>query len=173
MSTRTSAADIIAMLELEPLIAEGGMFRRTWTSAEIATDRPMGTAIYALFTNEEDSFSALHSLDADEVWHHYAGDPLSIVLLHLDGSHAIVVLGDDLAAGQRPQLTIAAGTWMGACVADDDDYALIGCTMSPGFVTRGYTGGMRADLLERYPGAASWIARLTRDDYAGERPQEQ
>jgi uncharacterized protein len=182
---RLTANEVIALLDLKPLYAEGGVFRRTWESsetmraetmrAETKTEsaRPVGTAIYALFSNEPDSFSALHRLDADEVWHHYLGDPLQVVLLPADGSHEVVILGDDLRAGQVPQLAIGRGTWMGACVRDGDEYALIGCTMAPGFVSAGFEGGMRADLLAGYPKAADWIERLTRNEYGGEQPQEQ
>jgi uncharacterized protein len=173
-ASRLSTHEVIELLELKPLYAEGGVFRRTWESKEQidGTSRPFGTAIYALFSNEVDSFSALHLLDADEVWHHYLGDPLSVVLLHPDGSHEVVILGDDLAAGHRPQLVIESGTWMGACVDNESEYALIGCTMAPGFVSEGFVGGMRADLLAKYPNASSWIDRLTREHYNGETPQE-
>ncbi len=152
---------IAELLHLKPLGVEGGLFAQTW-SADNSTDRPAGTAIYALFTDEPDSFSALHRLDATEVWHHYLGDPLHVVLLHTDGTHEVRVLGTDLLNRQRPQLVIEAGTWMGAYVPSPGSYALIGCTMAPGFVGEAYEGGIRTELLTAYPAAAELITGLTR-----------
>jgi uncharacterized protein len=156
-----SAQMITEMLNLKPLGVEGGLFAQTW-SANTGTGRPAGTAIYALFTDEPDSFSALHRLDATEVWHHYLGDPLHVALLHADGTHQVRVLGSDLLNGQRPQLIIEAGTWMGAYVPGPGSYTLIGCTMAPGFVGNAYEGGVQTELLTAYPAAAELIARLTR-----------
>lgn len=158
-------ADQIAnLLDLRPLDVEGGLFRRTWASHEtIGATRPVGTAIYALFTEDVDSFSAIHRLDADEVWHHYVGDAL-VVELFSDQGHTTVVLGPDLAAGERPQLVIAAGCWMGAHVRDGGRFALIGCTMAPGFTGDGYVGGERSALVAQFPDPQSVraIERLTR-----------
>lgn len=157
------AAAITQLLDLHPLAVEGGLFRRTWAAREtVDGSRPAGTAIYALFTDEPDSFSAIHRLDADEVWHFYLGDPLVVELF--DGAHTTVVLGPDLLAGERPQLVIVAGCWMGARVRDGGRYTLIGCTMAPGFTGHGYEGGEHSALVAQYPDPASVhaIERLTR-----------
>jgi uncharacterized protein len=156
-----TAESIAEQLGLQPLGVEGGLFTQTWR-AENGDKRPAGTAIYALFTDEPDSFSALHRLDATEVWHHYLGDPLHVVLLHADGTHEVRILGTDLLNNQRPQLVIGGGTWMGAYVPSPGRYTLIGCTMAPGFVGSAYEGGGQAFLLAAYPAAASLITRLTR-----------
>jgi uncharacterized protein len=162
---------IAELLGLKPLGVEGGLFAQTWRS-ENGDERPAGTAIYALFTDEPDSFSALHRLDATEVWHHYLGDPLHVVLLRTNGTHETRVLGTDLATGQRPQLVIEAGTWMGAYVPSPGRYTLLGCTMAPGFVGSAYEGGVRADLLATYPAAADLITRLTRPGFELGTPPE-
>ena len=158
---KTPAQSIAELLGLKPLGVEGGLFAQTWRS-EIGEERPAGTAIYALFTDEPDSFSALHRLDATEVWHHYLGDPLHVVQLHADGTHEVRMLGNDLLNDQRPQLVIEAGTWMGAYVPSPGRYTLIGCTMAPGFVGTAYEGGVQAELLASYPAATDLISRLTR-----------
>ena len=161
--TTLSAEQIVDRLSLRPLEVEGGQFRQSWRSAATAADgRPVGTAIYALFTDDADSFSALHRLDADEVWHFYLGDPLEVALLHDDGSHTTVLLGPDLLGGQHVQFVVTAGTWMGAHVADGGRFSLIGTPMAPGFVSNCYEGGTRADLAARYPAATAIIERLTR-----------
>jgi uncharacterized protein len=166
-----TAREIADLLGLKPLGVEGGLFAQTWRGEE-REGRPEGTAIYALFTDEPDSFSALHRLDATEIWHHYLGDPLHVVLLRADGTHETHVLGTGLLDGQRPQLAIEAGTWMGAYVPEPGSYTLIGCTMAPGFVGASYEGGARDDLLATHPAAADLILRLTRPGHEIGTPPE-
>ncbi len=171
-----SASEIIASLHLEPLPHEGGFYRRTYTSAAGFTDgRPVGTAIYFLIT--PDGFSALHSLLTDELWHFYAGDPVEHVMLDPtvppDALHAgtRTVLGVEFATGQKPQLTVSGGVWQGARLAPhprDSDaqhahgWALLGCTMSPGWEQKEFTLGERDVLLARFPAWAADIHALTR-----------
>jgi uncharacterized protein len=158
-----TADEICQILQLKPLPIEGGMFRQSYRSLETMSDgRPAGTGIYALFTDEPDSFSAMHRLDADELWHFYLGDPLEIVMLNRDGSHNATTLGHDIRAGHVAQLVVPQQTWVGARLASGGCYALIGCTMSPGFQSGGYEGGEQRALCDLYPAAASWIVALTR-----------
>jgi len=113
-----------------------------------------------------------HRLDADELWHFYLGDALEILLLRADGSHLTATLGQDLRAGHLPQLVVTQGTWMGASLAPGGSYALIGCTMSPGFQSPGYEGGERRQLCEAYPSAAEAIVALTRPGFELGHPPE-
>lgn len=168
-----TANDLIALLDLEPLPVEGGCFRQTWHSRDIvpagALDprygRPKaaGTAIYYLLTDEQDSFSALHRLPTDEVFHFYLGDPVEQLLLHPGGRHEIVTLGPDLRAGQRVQSVVPRGVWQGARLAAGGRFALLGTTMAPGFDPLDYEGGIRAPLAAEYPAAAAIIEALTRE----------
>lgn len=160
-----TAAEIIDLLKLEPLPNEGGFFRRTFTSgAVVAGGRPAGTAIYFLIT--PDGFSALHRLETDELWHFYAGDPVEHVMF---GDHFVPncksILGPDLAAGQRPQLIVSPQCWQGARLAPGpqvNGWALLGCTMSPGWEEREFRLADRAELLARFPARAADIRALTR-----------
>lgn len=126
--------------------------------------RPAGSAIHALVTRED--FSAMHRLAQDETWHFYLGDPIELLLLHpgSGGEGEVIVLGVDIAAGQRPQFTVPAGTWMGARPLRDapDAFSLFGCTLAPAFAERDYMPGDRAELIATYPGRARLIAELTR-----------
>ena len=168
-----TADEIKLVLQLKRLPVEGGLFRQSYRSAATMSDgRPAGTGIYALFTDEPDSFSAMHRLDADELWHFYLGDAIEILMLRPDGSQETFVLGLDLRAGQLPQLLVPQGTWMGASLAPGGRYALIGCTMSPGFQSQGYEGGEREVLCETYPAAADRIVALTRPDSELGQPPE-
>lgn len=152
-------ADIAAQYGLEPLPAEGGLFRRTWAGPEDEHGRPAGSAIIVLFSVEDDLFSAMHRLPIDEVWHFYRGDPLELLLLDPDGGSRVEVLGP-----QHVQLIVPAGTWMGARVADGGRWTLCGTTMAPGFVLADYEGGAADDLCARYPAVADRVRDLCRAD---------
>lgn len=151
---------LIAHYELEPIPREGGLFRQTWAGPERADGRPEGTAIVALLTS--DDFSALHRLAHDEIWHFYRGDPLELLLLAPDGTSGTAVLGPDILAGQQPQLTVPAGTWMGGRVVAGGEWTLFGCTMAPGFTFEDYEHGDVGELTARYPAEAERIAGLCR-----------
>ncbi|MCW7947301.1 cupin [Streptomyces hygroscopicus] len=154
--------DLIAHYGLEPIPREGGRFRQTWAGPERPDGRPEGTAIVALLTAAPDDYSALHRLPADEVWHHYLGDPLELLLLAPDGGTRTAVLGSDVLGGQHVQFTVPAGTWMGGRVAEGGSWTLFGCTMAPGFTYGGYEHGDAAELTARYPAEAARIAGLCR-----------
>lgn len=147
--------EIAGELGLEPLPDEGGLFRRTHADAH-------ASAIYYLLAAPD--FSALHVLTATETYHHYRGAPLAMLLLHPDGAVERPVLGPDLAAGQRPQIVVPAGTWQGSRPAPGaaPRWALVGTTTAPPFAWEMFTLGARADLQARYPSAAAEIATLTR-----------
>ena len=165
------AAAIINALGLVPHPKEGGWFRETYRAAETlpahvlgarhAGPRAVSTAIYYLLTAT--TFSALHRLAGDEVFHFYAGDPVEQLRLYADGRGEIVTIGNDLAAGQRPQALVPRGVWQGARLASGGRYALLGCTVSPGFDYADYESGERAALAAAYPGFSERIAALTPD----------
>jgi predicted cupin superfamily sugar epimerase len=147
----TDPAEIARRLGLEPLPAEGGLFRRT-------VSEPQLSAIYYLLAGED--FSALHVLEATEVYHFYDGAPLRMLLLHPDGRIEQPVLGRDLAVGQRPQLAVPAGVWQGS--SSVGKWTLVGTTVAPPFEWAGFRLGDRAELTAAYPAAAARIAELTR-----------
>src|ERR1700739_4768865 len=130
-----TANEIKELLKLAPHPVEGGHFRRTYTSQlEIAAPqgvRPAGTAIYYLL--EAGTFSELHVLVSDEIFHFYLGDPVEMLQLYPDGHSAVFVLGPDLAAGQQVQIVVGAGVWQGARLLGEGKFALLGCSVTPGF----------------------------------------
>jgi len=145
------AAEVAAALQLAPLPHEGGLYRQSYQDEH-------STAIYYLLADGD--FSALHLLDAVEVYHWYAGDPLRLLLLFPDGSVAEPLLGPDVAAGQRPQIVVPAGVWQGSDSAGA--WSLVGTTMAPGFTWDGFELGDGAELAARFPEAAERSARLVR-----------
>lgn len=150
-SNAMNADDVIELLGLEPLEDEGGMLAPTWRDAR-------SSAIYYLM--RPDDFSALHRLSGTELWHHYAGAPVEMLLLEPDGALSQPMLGDDLAAGQRPMVAVPAGVWMAA--ATTGDWSLTGATLAPPYDPDGFELGDRDELTEAYPEAAADIARFTR-----------
>jgi predicted cupin superfamily sugar epimerase len=123
-----TAADIIARLELKPH-PEGGHFRETFRDPRLdANGRSVSTAIYFLLARGERSH--WHRIDAVEVWHYYAGSPLTLEIADGDGRR-VVTLGPDLAAGQVPQAIVPAQAWQAA--ESSGDWTLVGCTVAPGF----------------------------------------
>jgi predicted cupin superfamily sugar epimerase len=124
-------------------------------------ERSLATAIYYLLT--PDTFSEMHRLRSDEVYHFYLGDPVELLQLRPDGSGELLRLGSDLAAGERPQLAVPRGVWQGSRVVEGGRFALLGCTVAPGFEPDDYEAGARADLTERYPACRDLIAALTQE----------
>src|SRR6185369_5758090 len=97
----------------------------------IAGSRNVSTAIYYLLAAGDRSM--LHRIKSDEAWHFYAGDPLLIVSLSPDGTLLETRLGNNVAQGETPQHIVPAGHWFGACPAEGSAFALVGCTVAPGF----------------------------------------
>ena len=159
-----TAAEIKAILRLEPHPIEGGLFRRTYTSpgtVELPRGvRAQGTAIYYLL--EPGTFSEMHCLASDEIFHFYLGDPVEMLQLYEDGRSAHFILGPDLAVGQHVQLVVPAGVWQGTRLLGDGKVALLGCTVTPGFDYTDYRSGSYEELAARWPDEAETIRALTR-----------
>lgn len=128
-----SAEEIVALLGLKPH-PEGGFFRETFRSPAPPDGRGASTAIYYLL--REGEVSAWHRVDADEVWHHYAGAPLELALSAGVQSRAIFRLGNDLGRGERPQAVVPAGVWQTARTLGG--WTLVGCTVAPAFDFAGF-----------------------------------
>ncbi|VGO21532.1 cupin domain-containing protein [Pontiella sulfatireligans] len=133
---------------------EGGWFRRTYTSELSIGSRPAMTSIHYLL--EAGDFSALHRLKQDEQWHFYSGEPLMLHMISPDGALSATKLGP-----QGPfQATVPAGHLFGASV--ETAYALVGCTVAPGFDFSDFEMPSRASLLADFPEHELLIRRLTR-----------
>jgi hypothetical protein len=159
-----TADEIKSLLKLEPHPIEGGYYRRTYASAHAVGmprgNRPMSTAIYYLL--EPGTFSEMHVLASDEIFHFYLGDPVEMLQLFLDGGSAVFILGPDLAAGQHVQLVVPAGVWQGTRLIGEGKVALLGCTVTPGFDFTDYRSASYEELAEKWPQEAERIKALTR-----------
>ena len=167
---RMKADEIKKLLNLAPHPCEGGWFVQTWRSEEVIpqavlaqrypADRAAGTCIYYLL--EPSTFSEMHRLASDEIFHFYYGDPVEMLQLLPDGSARTVILGNDLAGGQHPQLIVPKHVWQGSRLVPGGQVALLGCTVSPGFDYADYETGEREKLVRQYPEASELITVLTR-----------
>lgn len=156
---------IIRALKLAPLPREGGLFRSTYRSPGKAEGRDMCSAIYYMLLPH--SFSHLHRLATDEIYHFYSGDPVELLELLPDGESRMTVLGGDICAGQQVQYVVRAGNWQGLRLAPGGAYALMGTTMSPGYEERDYEHADAEALKGRYPKEAALIAALTDAPHKG------
>ncbi len=164
-----TAADVIDLLQLKPLPLEGGYFREMYRSADTHSasslpkrygrDKAAGTAIYYLLS--PDTFSAMHRLPTDEIFHFYLGDPVTMLQLGPAGGK-LVTIGNDIRAGQQPQVVVPRGIWQGSMLNPGGKFALMGTTMAPGFDFTDYEHGNRDELCRDYPTSAKMIRRLTR-----------
>ena len=165
-----TAEEIIEILNLKPLPAEGGLYAVTYKSDEViakdalppryTSERSYGSAIYYMLTPE--TFSAMHRLKSDEMFHFYLGDPVTMLQLHPDGSSEVITLGHDIAKGERPQVVVPHGVWQGAFLNEGGQFALMGTTVSPGYEDDDFELGVRDELVKLYPDRRDTIVRLTR-----------
>ncbi len=160
---------IIKFLDLQPH-PEGGFFKETYRSEGIINadnlgtnyqgERNYSTCIYFLLTS--DTFSAFHRIHQDEIWHFYSGSPIHIHTISEDGIYTQTMLGSTIENGEIPQHVVAGGSWFGATVIRDADYALVGCTVAPGFDFLDFELASRDELINRFPQHNHIITRLTR-----------
>jgi uncharacterized protein len=165
-----TAEKIRELLKMQRLPTEGGYFAETYRSELILSgdalrgrysgERSIATAIYYMLT--PDTFSAMHKLTGDEVYHFYLGDPIEMLLLKPDRSGAAILLGSDISAGMHLQHVVPGGTWQGSRLAPGGHFALLGTTMAPGFAREDYEHGSREMLSAKYPPYAPLITLLTR-----------
>ena len=128
-----TAAEIIRLLDLKPH-PEGGHYCETFRdSGKDHTGRAYSTAIYFLLARGERSH--WHKVDAVETWHWHAGAPLRLDI-HDTGRRTTLILGSDLAAGERPQGIVPMNAWQAA--ESLGDWTLVGCTVAPGFEFSGF-----------------------------------
>ncbi|MEQ8625194.1 MAG: cupin domain-containing protein [Vicingaceae bacterium] len=115
---------------------EGGFYRETYRSKtkidlEGVGQRNLSTGIYFLL--EEGNFSAFHRIKSDEMWHYYAGDPLIVHMIDVDGNYTNQKIGNDFLNNELPQFVVPAGIWFASEVVQGGCFSLVGCTVSFGF----------------------------------------
>ena len=164
----TEVAQLIARLGLRPLPREGGWFAPVWSSDDAAAwdggaVRVAASSILYLLAGDE--FSALHRLRSDELWSFHAGDAIELLRLGPAADTANWTrLGPAVLAGDASQLLVPRGVWQGARLADGGKWALVGCTMVPGWDEADFELGGRTALAAAWPRFADAITALTREE---------
>ena len=148
---------------------EGGYYRETYRSAGTIAAvglprtfkgaRSFSTAI--LFLLEGNQRSTLHRIKSDELWHFHCGTTVVLHIIDRKGRYSRVRLGGKTGMGDVLQAVVPAGCWFGARLECPRSYALVGCTVAPGFDFRDFELGERAELVRRYPGHRRIIEELT------------
>ena len=167
-----TAEEVKKILSLAPHPREGGFYVRTYESGEMlapaefesgrySSARHTGTAIYYLL--EPDTFSEMHRLASDEIFHFYAGDAVELLQLYPEGCGVITRIGNRLELGERPQVVVKRGVWQGSRLALGGKWALLGCTVSPGFDFADYQAGSRETLCAGWPDYRVQIRALTHE----------
>jgi predicted cupin superfamily sugar epimerase len=161
---------LIELLNLAPHPKEGGFYRETYRAAnkidqsalpsKYPGPRSLSTAIYYLLI--EGTCSLIHRLASDEIFHFYSGDPVIMVQLFPDGQAKTIRLGPDVESGQSPQVVVPANVWQGSILEPGGGYALMGCTVAPGFEFDDYEEAHRDQLLKQYGSQRDLIIKLTK-----------
>jgi len=156
-----TAEEVIKKFKLEPLPEEGGFYRETYRDPRKVLDdtRSASTCIYYLVTPEE--FSGLHAVKSTETFHFYAGDPVKMVQLTESGEYSEVTMGSDLSKNHQPQVIVPPYVWQGTKLLEGGAWALVGCSVAPGFEFEDFLGGSRAELSEKFPNHLQVVTEYT------------
>jgi uncharacterized protein len=159
---------LIEKLGLKPH-PEGGWYREIYRSPDtikaeslperFKEDHSISTSIHYLLQNED--FSAFHRIKSDEIWHFYLGSPVKLYILK-DGLLELIFLGDNVESGHVFQAMVPNGSWFAAEVSVPESFALLGCTVSPGFEFSDFEIASLAGLEPEYGKYATLIRRMTR-----------
>jgi predicted cupin superfamily sugar epimerase len=147
---------------------EGGYYRELYRSVEIldncclgdtfSGNRNLSTAIYYLLTKGD--FSAFHRIKSDEIWHFYAGDSLQLHIIHPDGKYETKIVGNKPFTNLEPSVVVPKACWFAAIPLGE--YALVGCTVAPGFAFEDFELAERQALKKLFPQYSELIESLTR-----------
>ncbi|TZF83060.1 cupin domain-containing protein [Pedobacter sp. BS3] len=156
-----SAQTLIQQLQLQKH-PEGGFYRETYRCSDTLTSsnktRNVSTAIYYLLENADRSH--FHRIQSDELWFFHQGATVEIIML-TDGQSTSILLGNNLEQGEVPQVIIPANTWFAARLKHANGYALVSCTVAPGFDFADFELAGKESLLQQYPHSKILIDDLT------------
>ena len=162
------ATDVIQMLGLEPLPDEGGYYKETYRSDGVIPEevlpnlkgnRSYSTLIFYLVTPE--SFSSLHRVKSDEIFHFYSGDPVKMIQIDVKGNLKEIFLGSQFDQGQKLQTVVEKGIWQGTKLIEGGKWALMGCTVAPGFEFEDTEIKTRSELVAIFPDHRKMIEQYT------------
>ena len=154
MKSDPTIDELLAHWRMQRMETENIMFAQSYVGKA-------STAIIAMMIDDPQSYSDMHRLPTDEIWHFYMGGAIELLLLDPNGKDEVVVLGHDVLHGEHVQFVVPAGVWMGARVRPGGDYAVFGNTMAPGFSPDGFEAAVVEDLIAQWPKHERLIRALT------------
>lgn len=142
---------------------EGGFYKETYRAEKSITldagnVRNTGTAIYYLLKDADKSH--FHRVASDELWFFHQGEPLEIVMITNDGKIETKILGNRLDLNEEPQVLVKANIWFAARVKNGKGYALVSCTVSPGFDFSDFELANKNELMQLFPNIQAEIEEL-------------
>jgi predicted cupin superfamily sugar epimerase len=163
------AMEYITKLQLKPH-PEGGFYKEMYRAGGLIlsehlprrykSSRAFSTSIYFLL--ERNQFSSFHKLKSDELWHFYDGSTIIIYTIDKEGRLEKIKLGKDSNKGDSFQVQIKNNIHFAAELYNKSSFALVGCTVSPGFEFEDFELGKRDELITHYPEHEDIITKLTR-----------
>ena len=151
---------------------EGGWFRETYRAEEVIPkqslppyfpgDRNVATCIYYLL--EGNDTSTFHRIKSDEIWHFYSGTSAVEIVMVRNGKTAKLYLGNDMEKEQQFQVVISKNMWFPARLLNSEGYALVGCTVAPGFHFEDFEIAGKK-LLQEFPDLAKEIKPFLKQKY--------
>lgn len=164
----TRVQEIIKVLDLKEH-PEGGYFKETYRSKgfinsnsldeNYSGNRNYSTCIYFLLTSEQ--FSAFHKINQDEIWHFHEGSPIKLHTISESGKHHEFLIGNNITKEEHPQLIVPGNHWFTASIFEEESYALVSCTVSPGFDFADFILPTRSELIEKFPQHKEIITQYT------------
>ncbi len=154
MEKRPTIDELLEHWRMQTMETENVMFSQSYVGTA-------STAIIAMVIDDPQSFSDMHRLPTDEIWHFYLGDAIELLLLDPNGGDEVVILGQDVLNGEHIQYVVPAGVWMGARIRAGGDYGVFGNTMAPGFSLDDFEGAVAEDLIAQWPQHEELIRALT------------
>jgi uncharacterized protein len=150
---------------------EGGSFSEIYQSeflvqasplpANFPTGSSRHSCTHIYFLLEKNQISALHRIKSDELWHFYAGGPIIVYEIESSGALTKHILGNEPEQNQHFFSVVKAGSWFGASLQEGSEYALVGCTVSPGFDYADFELANKETLISLYPQHAELIKSLS------------
>lgn len=146
---------------------EGGYFKEIYRAGEMFfieapnknLKRNVSTSIYFLLDGAQ--VSKFHRLKSDELWHFYDGTSVKVYIIDKEGRLTEILLGKKTENGELFQAVIKKNTWFAAEVVNKRSFALIGCTVSPGFDFSDFELAERKTLSKQFPKLKDLIFRFT------------
>ena len=148
---------------------EGGWYKEVYRSDESIPEnglparfnagRSISTSIYYLL--EKENKSHFHRIKSDELWHYYSGNSAIEILIIRKGKLERLLLGSNFEEGESFQLVVPKNCWFAAHLINKDGFALVGCTVSPGFHFEDFEMAEQKELLQNFPEFIDTIKQFT------------